>query len=69
MGNCVAVAPFVVLCVISEVKVQKAVGERIIAAHKSSYNKCQRCWNYWPSVGANSEYPDLCERCVTVVGG
>jgi len=29
--------------------------------------KCQRCWNYWPSVGADSEYDDLCRRCVEVV--
>jgi isoleucyl-tRNA synthetase len=58
---------FAALCIVSEVKLQKAVGETTVAAQKSSYNKCQRCWNYWPSVGADSEHPDLCERCVEVV--
>ena len=55
------------LCIVSEVKIVKATGETTIAAEKSSYTKCERCWNYWPSVGANGEYPDLCERCVSVV--
>jgi isoleucyl-tRNA synthetase len=58
---------FAALCIVSEVKLQKTVGETTVVAQKSSYNKCQRCWNYWPSVGANSEHPDLCERCVKTV--
>jgi len=58
---------FAALCIVSEVKLQKASGETTVSAQKSSYNKCQRCWNYWPSVGADSEHPDLCERCVSVV--
>ena len=57
---------FAALCIVSEVKLQKAVGETTVAAQKSSYNKCQRCWNYWPSVGADSEHPDLCKRCIEV---
>ncbi len=39
----------------------------IIITQKSSYQKCQRCWNYWPSVGADTKHPDLCERCVSVI--
>jgi isoleucyl-tRNA synthetase len=58
---------FAALCIVSEIKIVKTTGETTIVAEKSSYTKCQRCWNYWPSVGANSEQPDLCERCVTVV--
>jgi isoleucyl-tRNA synthetase len=58
---------FAALCIVSEVKIVKTTEQTTIAAEKSSYNKCQRCWNYWPSVGANVEYPDLCERCVSVV--
>jgi len=58
---------FAALCIVSEVKLQKAVGETTVAAEKSSFKKCQRCWNYWPSVGADSEHPDLCERCIEVV--
>jgi len=58
---------FTALCIVSEVKLVKATGETTVAAEKSGYNKCQRCWNYWPSVGADSEHPNLCERCVEVV--
>ena len=60
---------FAALCIVSEVKLQKAAGETTVAAKKSSYQKCQRCWNYWPSVGADSEYPDLCKRCILVIRG
>jgi isoleucyl-tRNA synthetase len=58
---------FAALCIVSEVKLQEASGETTVTAKKSSHAKCQRCWNYWPSVGANSEYPDLCQRCVAVI--
>ena len=58
---------FAALCIVSEVKLVKATGETTVAAQKSGYNKCQRCWNYWPSVGTDSEHPDLCERCVKVI--
>jgi len=27
-------------------------------------NKCQRCWNYSPEVGADEEHLEVCERCV-----
>jgi isoleucyl-tRNA synthetase len=60
---------FAALCIVSEVKLEKAAGETKVVAQKSSYNKCQRCWNYWPSVGADSKYPDLCKRCTLVVRG
>jgi isoleucyl-tRNA synthetase len=58
---------FAALCIVSEVKLVKATGETTVAAEKSGYDKCQRCWNYWPSVGADSDHPDLCERCVEVI--
>ena len=58
---------FAALCIVSEVELQKGTGETTVAAEKSSYQKCQRCWNYWPSVGADSEHPDLCERCIKVI--
>jgi isoleucyl-tRNA synthetase len=57
---------FAALCIVSEVKLQKASGQTTVSAQKSSYPKCQRCWNYWPSVGANPEHPDLCTRCIEV---
>jgi isoleucyl-tRNA synthetase len=58
---------FAALCIVSEVKLLKASGETSVAAEKSSHAKCQRCWNYWPSVGKDGDHPDLCERCLSVV--
>jgi len=58
---------FAALCIVSEVKVQKGTGETTVAAEKSSYRKCERCWNLWPSVGADVKHPDLCKRCVETV--
>jgi isoleucyl-tRNA synthetase len=57
---------FAALCIASEVKLQPTVGETTVCAQKSSYEKCQRCWNYWPSVGTSGEHPDLCKRCIDV---
>jgi isoleucyl-tRNA synthetase len=65
--NAFGLEQFAALCIVSEVKLQKAVGETIVSAQKSSYKKCQRCWNYWPSVGDNSQYPDICVRCADVL--
>jgi isoleucyl-tRNA synthetase len=58
---------FAGLCIVSEVRLQRASGETSVAAEKSSHQKCQRCWNYWSSVGASSKCPDLCARCMEVV--
>ncbi len=55
------------LCIVSEVKLEKAGAETTVTAQKSSYQKCQRCWNYWQSVGTDSDHPDLCTRCTKVV--
>ncbi len=30
------------------------------------YSRCERCWNWWPSVG-QGEPKNLCERCRKVV--
>jgi isoleucyl-tRNA synthetase len=30
-------------------------------------NKCERCWNFSPAVGTDSEHPTLCTRCLDVV--
>jgi len=65
--NAFGLAQFAALCIVSEVKLQKAVGETVISVQKSSYEKCQRCWNYWPTVGGNSQYPDICLRRTDVL--
>ncbi len=35
-----------------------------VKVEKSNEKKCERCWRYQESVGKNSEYPELCERCI-----
>ena len=58
---------FAALCIVSEVKIEAGAGATTIAAGKSTHEKCQRCWNYWPTVGANADHPDLCQRCAEVI--
>jgi isoleucyl-tRNA synthetase len=31
--------------------------------------KCDRCWNYSPTVGKNSEHPAICDRCIDALAG
>jgi isoleucyl-tRNA synthetase len=31
--------------------------------------KCDRCWNYSPTVGQNNEQPEICSRCVDALAG
>jgi isoleucyl-tRNA synthetase len=38
-----------------------------VGASPSSNKQCQRCWNYFPSVGKNPTHPTLCSRCVGVI--
>jgi isoleucyl-tRNA synthetase len=38
-----------------------------IAATRSSFGKCERCWNYRDAVGKDRYHPTLCERCVEAV--
>ncbi len=42
-------------------------GEVKVVVDKAPGRKCERCWNYRPSVGENSKYPDVCERCAKVL--
>jgi isoleucyl-tRNA synthetase len=58
---------FAALCIVSEVKLEKSDGPVSIVAVKSPHKKCQRCWNWWPSVGADGNHPDTCERCAEVL--
>ncbi|MFQ6036031.1 MAG: class I tRNA ligase family protein, partial [Sedimentisphaerales bacterium] len=58
---------FAALCIVSEVKLTIRTDQTTVAAEKSHHEKCQRCWNYWPSVGGDNEHPDLCKRCIEVI--
>ena len=50
------------LIVSSEVKSPLA-----IAVTRSSFGKCERCWNYREAVGKAATHPTLCDRCVEAV--
>ncbi|MGI6147844.1 MAG: isoleucine--tRNA ligase [Limnochordia bacterium] len=43
--------------------------EAEIAVHvvKAGGEKCDRCWRFSDTVGQSHDYPDLCQRCHTVV--
>ncbi|KTC65771.1 isoleucyl-tRNA synthetase [Legionella adelaidensis] len=36
-----------------------------IAVKASSYEKCARCWHRIEDVGDNTEFPELCSRCIS----
>jgi isoleucyl-tRNA synthetase len=36
-------------------------------SEKSTNDKCERCWNFFPSVGKDPNHPTLCDRCIGVV--
>ncbi|WP_444920972.1 isoleucine--tRNA ligase [Microbulbifer sp. CnH-101-G] len=40
-----------------------------IGVSKVDHPKCARCWHYRADVGENSDYPDICGRCVENVTG
>jgi isoleucyl-tRNA synthetase len=66
--NDMGIETFASICIVSEVKI--ATGDSLkVSAEKCSHAKCERCWNYYPSVGQHAEYPDLCGRCRKVVAG
>jgi isoleucyl-tRNA synthetase len=45
-------------------------GEGIgIGVAQADGEKCDRCWNYSPTVGTNSEHSLLCDRCVDALAG
>jgi len=58
---------FAALCIVSSIDLSPGASATAVTAQKSPAHKCQRCWNYWPSVGQDPNHPDLCARCVSVV--
>ena len=38
-----------------------------ILVSRAKGEKCERCWNYSPSVGTDKMHPRICNRCVTAV--
>ena len=36
----------------------------VVTVSRSSFGKCERCWNYREAVGKAAAHPTLCDRCV-----
>ncbi len=64
--NDMGIETFASLCIVSEVRISKGKSLKV-SAERCSHAKCERCWNYYPTVGQNAEKPDLCNRCAVVV--
>ena len=58
---------FAALCIVSEVVITRSQGEISIESKKSPHQKCQRCWNYLPTVGTIIGSEDLCCRCAQTI--
>jgi isoleucyl-tRNA synthetase len=46
---------------------QASLGKFKVGVDSAEGQKCERCWNYRPSVGQNSSYSTLCARCAEVI--
>lgn len=57
---------FVFIC--SKVTLVQGDEERLSAA-PAPHGKCERCWHVREDVGANSEHPELCGRCISNLHG
>ncbi|MCM8804871.1 MAG: isoleucine--tRNA ligase [Candidatus Omnitrophica bacterium] len=54
------------LLIVSEVEILNSDDFEVIV-EKTKNKKCQRCWVYFPEVGKNGEFPQLCEKCINVL--
>ena len=53
---------FAALCIVSEVIIKNERSDQLIKVAKSTNKKCERCWNFLPSVT-----DDICTRCAEVI--
>ncbi|TAN81646.1 MAG: isoleucine--tRNA ligase, partial [Gallionella sp.] len=55
----------------SRATVHRATAEagQHIDVSASLHDKCERCWHYRADVGADTQYPTLCGRCVSNLSG
>ncbi|MCH2533336.1 MAG: class I tRNA ligase family protein [Bdellovibrionales bacterium] len=42
-------------------------GDFKVEAEKASGEKCDRCWNYFPDVNTNPDWPGVCPKCLEAV--
>jgi isoleucyl-tRNA synthetase len=59
------------VCIVSEVEItaDQEASDEIVTAERAPYAKCERCWNFRPTVGKDVQHPTLCQRCVRVLEG
>ena len=59
------------ICMVSEVDINSVLTagpDRFSAITKlTEFLKCERCWNYRPTVGQLPRHPTICKRCETVI--
>ncbi len=55
------------LLMVAELTLKPGGEDLEIAVEKSAYGKCERCWTHGPSVGHDTEFADLCEKCARVL--
>ena len=48
---------------------EKQEDEITVSVLASAHEKCERCWHRRDDVNANSEYPNICSRCVENIVG
>jgi len=50
--------------IVSDLKIEKNNDDTIkIKVELAEGDKCERCWKYSETVGANKEHPTICEKC------
>ena len=54
------------LLIVSQVRVEVGA-EQDVTVRPAAGSKCLRCWKVLPSVGSDSQHPELCPRCAAVV--
>jgi isoleucyl-tRNA synthetase len=52
--------------IVSDLTIQQAK-DASASVMKTAFQKCARCWRHRPTVGKSKTYPDLCDRCESVV--
>ena len=57
---------FLELFIVSQWEIKE--GEEDVKVTRAEGEKCARCWVFHPDVGKNEEHPNLCPRCIDVVG-
>ncbi|HET9064164.1 MAG TPA: isoleucine--tRNA ligase [Candidatus Binatia bacterium] len=52
-----------------ELRSEDGISDPLVEVLPPPGAKCGRCWNWFPTVGAHADHPELCARCHSVVVG